>query len=69
MPPDARDEWPEEPLRLWDSLPEPDRRVVLSAVSPADVDGRPVAPHGIQRAIAAGAALTREVLGRDRARG
>lgn len=69
MPPDAPGTWPEEPLRLWESLPEPDRKAVLSAVAPADSAGRPAAPDGIQRALAAGAALTREVLGRGRARG
>lgn len=41
MPPDARGDWPEEPLRLWESLPEPDRKAVLSAVSLADWPGVP----------------------------
>lgn len=69
MPQDARGDTPEESLRLWEGLAESDRKAVLSALSASGPAGVRRPSDGIQRALSAGAALTRDVLKVERTGG
>lgn len=69
MPQDARGDTPEESLRLWEKLEEIDRKALLSALSASGPAGLPRPSNGIQRALSAGAALTRDVLKVERTGG
>lgn len=69
MPWDALDDAPERSLRLWEKLEESDRKALLSAVSASGSVGLPRPSDGIQRALSAGVALTRDVLKVERTRG